>query len=626
MNLESNQIIVQASAGSGKTKILVDRYLNLLKSGAMPESIVCLTYTNAAAFEMKHRIRKEFDGSIDNCLIQTLHSFCLDMIAKHFDLLGLAPSPNLMQKDFLKIAFEESLSKVSFELAESMSKNKCFELIKSLNEKRNLFESTEKHPFFEFANIVFNAYDDLKHKFNVLDFHDVINFAGKLLNMISIDIEHVLVDEAQDTSEEQWKVLLTLINLSKTCFIVGDIKQSIYGFQGASPKIFANLPTKISFAKVLTMQTSYRTIQPILDVVNNVFNDMEHFEPHRSARSTDIIGINGEVILLPLTKIEKIKKPEKKPFVIEEKENKEDSSNHAKVLCDLVIEILESKKILPKTKKHVMPEDIMILVQKRGPIVWDLMRLLRSHDIECYGPVKVYLLDSLIIQDLLSIGRFVVDPHDDYNLACILKSPIIGISEDELFELCYNREGFLIDIIKEKKQEIYDFLLGFKSSNPFHFYNTLFSKLKNTILDYEDQIFIEELLDQAIQYEESDDLIRFYDHLKEINPTIKPISGNGVKIMTVHSSKGLQAPIVILADATRTPDLKKDNFFFDNGCIYLKSNNDHLKQDALTNMTEEHQRLLYVAMTRAEDFLYVSGIECKADTTWYHKIKKALNN
>ena len=524
-----------------------------------------------------------------------------------------------------------------------------------------------------FLLTVFSNYTSKTNQLGLIDYDEIIIKTFTLLQdsenipefLYNIDmrIDHILLDEAQDTNPLQWDLIKILSeeffsgqsarSINRTVFFVGDFKQSIYSFQGAEPESFNNAQEFYSNAienmKQVNMQTSFRTTRPVLNLVNAIFNNdnlkrcitknkekIEHI-PFRTG--------SGYVDVMPLTEIEK--NDEKETRLFHKKYNEINiKRNHAQNIAFKIKQILDSKRLLYGHEREVKPSDIMVLVRKRSELVRYLMQELKNYNIAVSDLDRIKLDANLIVQDLLSITHFLNLPYDDLNLAALLKSPIIGITEQELFKLAFQRkEKSLFHALKDKCPEHYQYLNSLLNSN------LQLSQLYSKILEQDNklQVFLERFgktanmiidafIELLLEYEKDNiqSVSRFLKWFATSKPEIKnefTTQNNEVQIMTVHAAKGLQAPIVFLADATPYRENNSDNIFWDDdGSIYfgIGSDNEKIKQVKEKQKYkdwEESIRLLYVAITRAEDELYVCGYKTNETNSeqWYDIIKNNLD-
>jgi ATP-dependent helicase/nuclease subunit A len=534
-------------------------------------------------------------------------------------------------------------------------------------------------------------YTRYKRMRDKLDFDDLIIKTCELLSeesmvpwvLFKLDegIDHILVDEAQDTSRNQWRVVQALSeeffagrgsrdDILRTLFVVGDEKQSIYSFQGADPAEFSYMQDFFG-ARVKDVQEgweifleySFRSTRTVLHVVDGVFRDPL---VRKGVAKRDVLhlayreGQAGMVELWPLFKTEKREQPE--PWQLPTEVDFGD--NAASMLAEKIADTIKNwigKEMLTARNRPVRAGDILILVQSRGPIVELLMRALKSRGVPVAGVDRMMLTQEIAVMDLLALAQFALLPRDDLTLASLLKSPLIGLSEEELYELSYQREGSLWSSVQKNKPTLSHWLKGWVDKAGRVTPYTFFAEVLNTPCFADDvsgrRAFygrlgsdihdaLDEFLNSCLHYEQSHtpSLQKFADWFARGDTEIKREQDPGktdlVRIMTVHGSKGLQAPIVFL------PDTVKKMHDSNHGRIRLLwpenetgvplwSPRSEFEAPAYTarqaasreRQEEEYRRLLYVALTRAEDRLYICGYHGVREPTedcWYKLVESAF--
>ena len=513
-------------------------------------------------------------------------------------------------------------------------------------------------------------YREAKHKARGLDYSDQILFVRRLLeNSEAADwvrykldggIKHILLDEAQDTSPEQWGIINILAapffqphpdddpNKPRTLFAVGDEKQSIYGFQGAKPERFlTEIRRHAEHATTdIRMTMSFRSTQAVLNVVDAVLFDCggmeqmfnaEEFPPASDeTRHIAFRKDSGLVELWPITP------PPDKPVEREPWDTRPvDATGEghqieilAKDIARTVKDWIEnSEPIFDRSKnktRPVQPQDVLILVRRRGPLFEALIRQLKEHEVPITGADRLKLSDALIVKDLLALSRFCLLPSDDLSLAETLKSPLFGFDDEALMEVAIDREGTLLAALKTLRPEISETLSYFirlsKTLTPFDFYARVLDhkdasgmsmrKRFYTRLSLEARDALEAFLHQALEHQRrmAPHLQTFLHAFSQRDVEIKREQDSSLseaRVMTVHGAKGLEAPIVILPDTTNTPALS-EVLLADGagGQIWNKGNVpavEAAKNAAKARQSQEYLRLLYVAMTRAESRLIICG-------------------
>lgn len=518
-----------------------------------------------------------------------------------------------------------------------------------------------------------------------LDYDDLIVATRRLLEgaesaawvLYKLDggIDHVLVDEAQDTNPDQWEVIRRLteeffvgegaVDRSRTIFAVGDTKQSIFGFQRADPRKLKEMRewfgerSRIAekmFVPV-DLNVSFRSTPAVLDAVDWVFSEPD------AARG---VAEPGDVIHLPSRKNEP-GRVELWPLVGADEEEIDTTALEGvkaglklphQRLADLIA--AHAGSLIGRERRARKGEllhagHFMVLVRRRNEFVNALVRALKREGVEVAGVDRLNLGEELAIQDLLAMARFVLLPQDDLNLAALLKSPLVGLDEEQLFALAWKRTGHLWRALRERAHEapfdaayrrLSDWLKRADYRTPFDFFAQALGPEGGRIrllerLGREAGDPIDELLSRALQYQrtESGSLQGFLRWFEtgggEIKRDLDQNRRRELRILTVHASKGLQAPIVYLPDTTRVPRDTERLFAGADGeaRLWLPRADDAneaarvWRAAARDRALEEQNRLLYVAMTRAEDRLYVGGwIGARKQDRgcWYERIEAGL--
>jgi len=557
------------------------------------------------------------------------------------------------------------------------------------------------HALLLLGDHVRTQYIALKSMRAGLDFNDLIDKTLTLLEkrdmadwvMFKLDggLDHILIDEAQDTNPEQWRIIAALCddffsgqgareNIGRTVFAVGDEKQSIYSFQRAAPEKFRAMRSffseRIQAAKQILaqedMNVSFRSVPAILKIVDDVFaanNVRAGLGPLPLAHESFRTGQAGCVELWPLFVTPQKEKRDAWAPPVTVRTAQGGGAQLAEHIGTTIKDWLDSDEILPARGRPVQPGDIMILVRRRSAFVGQLIRALKTRGLPVGGADRMVLREQLAVQDLIAAAQFALLPADDLSLACLLKSPFIGWDDAQLEEFAWNRKGSLWqEIQNEADSIIVDYLRKIISrarhkDRPYEFFSALLqskcpAKCPNGTesglyaitarMGAEALDPLEELLSTALAFEDNNipTLQAFLLGFGQSDTQIKreqEEAGGHIRIMTVHGAKGLQAPIVILPDTARTtrapagdagqrllwphksglpvplwsPRKDSDCRLFTNTRATLDTQQD-----------EEYRRLLYVALTRAEDRLYIcghTGRKKAIDESWYHYVARAMN-
>ena len=501
-----------------------------------------------------------------------------------------------------------------------------------------------------FLNQVTYEYEKLKQGYlehddlilKTLDLFNNTNDVETLLFSLNLSISHILIDEAQDLSKTQWllinKIIAGITGADDTIFIVGDYKQSIYGFQGAEPQYFfeINERYKAKFHKEqkpwkhLRLTHSFRSKKEILKAVDKIFATKFEYHSNHIATKEGVGKI--KVIEYSYKEPEKIKQtgwllPQKDEEIINKKKH------NSQELAGFIIHLLNSE---------AKPEDIMVLFRKRSERITYLVERLREQNIPVSEVNKIDFKQNLLILDLLSLVKFFLLPEDDLNLAGLLKSPFFNFTENDIFKITYNRgKKNVWNMLQTFHPDTAILLLKFKdeyeNNSLYQFYTNLLYTHKFALsIKYDEncheavELFLDKVLEFEKQYQKRGQFfLNWISNNSQI--TVENNNTQGINVITIHGAKGLQSPIVIIADASDSENLPVDTYFwYDDRLIVPYSSQYGI--DALTQVKEaknkkigqESLRLFYVAMTRAENELYIFGNVNSRKNSWYSIAKDLL--
>jgi len=548
---------------------------------------------------------------------------------------------------------------------------------------------------FELVEAIFRRYAQLKTSQGLLDFNDLIertvtllgrSDASWVLYKLDSGIDHILVDEAQDTSPDQWKILENLTSeffagigareaLRRTIFAVGDEKQSIYSFQGARPDLFVEMRRYFESKaggsdhfKSVELTRSYRSAKMVLDQVDATFQASENFKGVVSQGENWMRHEANKSFLPGLVEIWELEAP----LATETSESwllPVDSigqnapevrlaQNIARVIRDWLRpgsgQFVHGKDGAPRP---VNAGDVIILVRKRSRFFNAIIRALKSAGVPVAGADVLSLTDHIAVMDLMAAGRTALLPRDDLSLACVLKSPLIGLTDDDLLAIAPKRAGSLYEALcaspsprhVQAAQRIDGWRRLAARLTPFGFYAHLLGVERGrhallTRLGVEANDAIDEFLNRALQHEQQQppSLFTFLHVLSATEASVKrdlEAAGEVVRVMTVHAAKGLEGKIVFLPDTTGAATGRYDPnivLLDDDGVevpVWRKAKREdpppvnEAIERARLDQDREYRRLLYVAMTRAEERLYICGFRGKLEpppSSWYNIIYQAL--
>ena len=530
-----------------------------------------------------------------------------------------------------------------------------------------------------------NRYEAYKREHSCLDFDDLIYHTRNLLEnsdarqwvLYKLDggIDHILVDEAQDTSPEQWDIIGNLCadffsgigqqNTNRTIFVVGDRKQSIYSFQGADPSkfdemsaIFAKKAAQVNKKfQAVNLDISFRSAPAILDSVNRIFateqaadgvvsaNQKVNHIPYR-------VGQFAKVTIMPLLE------PEKKEKTHTENEYQQPPMER-KYKPALVTKMAEQsakeiRRLIDESAANGKPlhyRDIMVLVRTRNDFVTEFIRACEKEHVRISGADKMVLSEHIAVRDLISLGKFLLFPQDSLALAEVLTSPLFSIDGQLLEDLCYGRAAGeeLWDRmrIEPRCADIYSSLITLLNNldyiRPYELFNFVLSQMGArqkfiTRMGCEVEDVLDEFMNLTLEYEQyqTPSLQGFISWFGRCDHVIKRESDDpetdAVRLFTVHHSKGLQAPIVFLPDTGSIPKNNKENAFLQDGDWgYYPLNSecydnicDDINRQNKTKIMQEYHRLLYVALTRAEDRLIIGAYGKRNAESWYELCRNAF--
>ncbi len=542
---------------------------------------------------------------------------------------------------------------------------------------------------------VLDTYEETKIQAGLLDYDDLIQITRHLLEQAGVadwvlykldgGIDHILIDEAQDTNPDQWAIVDPIAVeffagegrhedrslTQRTVFAVGDRKQSIYSFQGAAPREFDRMHDVMrsraeSIGRAwrdVPMNVSFRSAPAILQAVNAVFRDGALARAGVASSGEDIThlpareGQAGVVEIWPLVVHEASDAPESwKPPV--ERHSGESPQSRLAAQVAARIQAMVSGEMLESKARPIQPGDIMVLVRRRTGFVEELVRHLKKLDVAVAGVDRMVLTEQLAVMDLVALGQFLLLPEDDLTLATVLKGPLVGLSEEDLFTLAYDRGARrLWERVTDHAGstnvfgKAYDLLANLLNRTDYltpaalygHILVALDGRrklLRRLGTDADDPI--DEFMTLALTFERTHapTLQGFLHWLTAGAIEVKrdlDQGGNAVRVITVHGAKGLEAPIVFLPDTAQVPTMR-DTLLWSEGSpplLFWAAKADALdpvtaglREDAKTAQNREYHRLLYVAMTRARDRLYVCGWQTRRprqmEETWYNLIREGL--
>jgi ATP-dependent helicase/nuclease subunit A len=540
------------------------------------------------------------------------------------------------------------------------------------------------------AYAIIARYRTEKSRRGLLDYDDLIDktlalfrktSAAWVLFKLDLGVNHILIDEAQDTSPKQWEIIRTLVSeftagagaraAGRTLFAVGDDKQSIFSFQGAAPEKFSDMRRQFEREfraaelemRVVRLQTSFRSGEVVLNAVDQVFagqtvsasltSDADGIPPHIALPD----AAPGCVDIWPLTPSDPKDKPEgwDAPF-----DTRSETSPQVRLAQRI------ATNVALRTAAGSRPGDVLILVRQRGPLFEAIIRALKAAHIPVAGADRLLLTGHIAVMDLMALADALLLPEDDLALATVLKSPIFGFDDGDLLTIALNRgEKSLRTALLARSGEKEKFADAARvierltddarRVSPFTFYARLLGPGRGrkkflSRLGPEANDALDEFLNLALDYEtrETPSLQGFVAWLRAAQAEVKrdmEQDRDEVRVMTVHGAKGLEAPVVILADTTTKPagyhPPRLIPLAVNGGSGLVWAGNKasdpaavaEARRDILSANESEYRRLLYVAMTRAQAHLIICGVGGKPTKNdgapkppgcWYQLVEDAL--
>ncbi|MFO1075217.1 MAG: double-strand break repair helicase AddA [Geminicoccaceae bacterium] len=558
------------------------------------------------------------------------------------------------------------------------------------------------------AFAMIDAYERLKEHAAALDYDDLIERTRELLHrpgktewvLYKLDarVDHVLVDEAQDTSPAQWAIIEKLAEeffagagaraVARTLFVVGDEKQSIYSFQGADLANFRRVKELMAARAEAAgrpilpeiLDRSFRSVPAVLDLVDAVFA-LPEARAGVADQGTEVRHVTeraheaGLVELWPLARPAELG-PAEEPWPLPDVPRVSDEPERrvARAIARTVRGWLTDGERLASTGRLMRAGDVLVLVTRRGTVQELVIRALKQAGVPVAGADRLSLREHIAVRDLIACGRALLLPEDDLNLACLLKSPLLGLSEEDLFALAWERgEASLLERLRQAAQTgparmtvAYERLRGWLQRAdfmpPFEFFTwmlgadggrqRLLARLGPDAIEP-----IEAFLGQTLAYEQGhptslEGFLHWIclgaDELKRDPEKARDV----VRVTTVHGAKGLEAPVVILADAGPRGQPRSGRLLWRPAAagapelpLWRPRQEDRegltqaLVEAEVRRELEERRRLLYVALTRARDRLYVTGwlprraakaqategeVAAGGEPSWHELVRQAL--
>lgn len=572
-------LLVLAGAGSGKTKVITHKFAYLAAAHKVnPTSILAMTFTNKASEEMKKRIEDLIGKTAKGLWIGTFHSLCCRILRREIDKLGF-------HRDFCIYDESDSCNLIrsilkTFKIHEALYKgvsSKVSSLKASLISPEELLVNEDSYGFDEKFAMVYVRYQEELKKNNALDFDDLIMYTVKLfekyphvLKKYQNDFSYIMIDEFQDTNISQYRLSKLLALRHKNICAVGDDDQSIYKFRGANVKNILAFKKDFSGAKVIGLEQNYRSTQYILNAANGIISQNTTRMPKKLWTDKG----RGEKLFYRVTNTEQ-----------------EEARYIARAIKELYL----------KGKYSFGDFAVLYRLNQQSRALEDAMMEI-GLPYNVIGAISFYQRKE--IKDIISYLKVIINPNDSVNLKRIVNCPPRGIGNATI--------GKIENEARKKDKNLFEMMKYIKSSNGYS------SALKEKISEFVD--IIEELISckgielselmelifektgyvewvgeerannllELVSSSEGKDIRSFIDTAALYSPTDEPHDVGAVSLMTLHSTKGLEFPVVFIAGVE---DGLMPHF-------HAVKNREEL---------DEERRLLYVGITRAREMLFLSG-------------------
>lgn len=574
--------LVVAGAGSGKTRVLTSRIVNLIENGVKPHNILAITFTNKAAREMRDRLIRFGVFGVDQVFVGTFHQFGLKVIRENLDKCELDKNFSILDSDDVLSIIKKILKEHNYDpksVSPSYIKNRIsFIKNENLTDKDiSVYFSSNNE---QIALEVYYEYEKVLKTNNSVDFDDLLLIPTKLfksddqlLDKYQEHFKYILIDEYQDTNEVQYQLTKLLSSKYRNLFAVGDPDQSIYMFRGANYKNILNFERDYPDAKVFPLLINYRSTQNILNAANGVIS---HNLERKDKDLSSVLGIG-----------EKIK------FT---------SSYDEKHEITLVVE--EINKLIDKGYDY---KDIAIFYRTNAQ-----SRVVEEGIVKANIPYKIvgsfYFYSRKEIKDLICYLRLIVNPHDDISLRRVINVPKRGIGDKYINDLetkARNENISMFDAINDAKGNTFkDIIIKLRKDSEVLSITELVDKVLDESgikkdLESDESLENELRLDNLNEFKSITTTFENKTGSNDISDFLEEISlvadieehrknDNAITLMTLHSAKGLEFKVVFIVGM-------EDGIF------------PHQNSFCEAGGLEEERRLCYVGITRAKEKLYLSN-------------------
>ena len=587
---QKGPLLVLSGAGTGKTRVLTSRFVYIVKNlNVNFHKIIAVTFTNKAANEIKERVNRDLGQFIDSPWIGTFHSIFAKFLRKHSSLIGLKNNFNILDTDDQKKLIKQVINFCKFEndINESVYLNE----IQNLKDQKIL--PSQKSLITKYSSIenivdVYELYQQRLLEINAVDFGDILLHSYQILftnedirQLYAKNIEHILIDEFQDTNHIQYELIKLLLNNNRNLFCVGDDDQSIYAWRGAKIENIINFPNEFS-CSVVRLTKNYRSNHSILNAASSIINN------NQNRLGKELISFNDDIPEQKINLKSFYSQEEESLWIADSISRKFKENDTFGVLVRLTAQM---RSIEDKFIKYALPYEII-----GGPRFFERKEI---KDVLCYLKLANSFQDDLAFERIINLPRRGIGEQSLKIIIDNARNNKISFFES-LKELL--KENKLASSLTLKTQPFVDLIIkinGLINKTSLEDlgiyvieesgYLKMLENEKNKLKKIENESRIDNLKELANALAEFENLDNFLEHVGLVNENQKKIHHNSVKLMTLHAAKGLEFDHVYLPG-------------WEEGIFPSSRALDQNSSKAL----EEERRLAYVGITRAKFDLNLS--------------------
>ena len=587
---KNGPLLVLSGAGTGKTRVLTSRFVYIVKNLNVDfNKIIAVTFTNKAANEIKERVNIELENSINTPWIGTFHSIFAKFLRKHSGVVNLKSNFTILDMEDQKKLLKQVLDycKIDKDISESLYHNE----IQNLKDNKIFFNENKK--ILKFSSIerldeIYSYYQQRLIEINSVDFGDILLHSYFILsNNPEIQksyqnfIEHILIDEFQDTNSIQYDLIKLILNNNKNLFCVGDDDQSIYAWRGANIENIINFPKEFN-SPVVRLTKNYRSNSSILEAAACIISN------NKNRLGKDLVSFNKKIPEQKINLNSFYSQEEESLWISDNISKKLNENNSIGILVRLTAQM---RSIEDKLIKYALPYEII-----GGPRFFERREI---KDILAYLKLANSFQDDLSFERIINLPKrgvgdqslkLIINNAREKNISFFDSLESLS-SENKLPGSLIVKTKPFIDIIKKtsdllNKTTLEDIGIFIIEESG---YLKMLENEKNKLKQVENETRIDNLKELVNALSEFENLDDFLEHVGLVNENQKKIKSNSVKLMTLHAAKGLEFDHVYL------PGWEEGIF----------PSSRALEQNSSKSL-EEERRLAYVGITRAKFDLNLS--------------------